>query len=141
MVEPLVVKRKLQKMTEYLNELESMRNISLEQYLGDFRNKRVVERLIQLIVDVAVDLNTHIVVDAGQSVPDDAYSSFIEVAKLGVLDKELALAIAPSAGERNIIVHEYEEIDDVTVFESIDDTLKLYRKYVGAVLGYLEKPT
>ncbi|QUL99291.1 MAG: DUF86 domain-containing protein [Candidatus Fermentithermobacillus carboniphilus] len=49
------------------------------------------------------------------------------------------MAIAPSAGERNIIVHEYEDIDDVTVFESIDDTLNLYREYVTAVLEYLEK--
>lgn len=139
MVDPSVIKRKVKKMLEYLNELESMRDISLEDYLKDFRNKRIVERLIQLIVDVAVDINTHIIVDAGRPAPDDAYSSFVEVGKMGVLREELALAIAPSAGERNIIVHEYEDIDDVTVFESIDDTLNLYREYVTAVLEYLEK--
>lgn len=38
MVDPLVVKRKLQKMLEYLNELESMRDITLEDYVKDFRN-------------------------------------------------------------------------------------------------------
>jgi len=34
MVDLLVVKRKLQKMTEYLNELESMQDISLDDYLS-----------------------------------------------------------------------------------------------------------
>ncbi|QUL99292.1 MAG: DUF86 domain-containing protein [Candidatus Fermentithermobacillus carboniphilus] len=88
MVDPSVVKRKVKKMLEYLNELESMRDISLEDYLKDFRNKRIVERLIQLIVDVAVDINTHIIVDAGRPAPDDAYSSFVEVGKMGVLREE-----------------------------------------------------
>lgn len=126
-------------MAQYLDELGSMQHTSLDEYLGDARTRRAVERLIQLIVDVAVDVNTHVLVDAGHPAPDDAYNSFIEAAKLGVLPLELARAIAPSAGERNIIVHEYEEIDNVTVFESIDDTLGLYRKYIGSVLEYLER--
>ncbi|HHY34287.1 MAG TPA: DUF86 domain-containing protein [Firmicutes bacterium] len=139
MVDTLVIKRKLQKLSEYLDELEAMRGISLEEYLGDFRNKRVVERLIQLIVDVAVDINTHIVVGAGKPAPSDAYTSFIEVAKLGVLTQELACEIAPSAGERNIIVHEYEVIDDVIVFQSIGQTLEMYGRYIDAVLDYLKE--
>ena len=60
MVNPLVIKRKLRKMAEYLDELESMRSVSLDEYLRDFRQCRAVERLIQLIVDVAVDVNTRV---------------------------------------------------------------------------------
>ncbi|HSW09820.1 MAG TPA: HepT-like ribonuclease domain-containing protein [Bacillota bacterium] len=46
---------------------------------------------------------------------------------------------SPSTGERNIIVHEYETIDDAIVHESVGQTLDLYRKYVAAVLEYLER--
>lgn len=139
MVDPLVVNRKLQKLVDYLLELEKMHGISLEDYLGDFRHRRTVERLIQLIVDVAVDINTHTVVDAGQPPPADAFSSFLEAAKIGLLPRIFAQKIAPSTGERNIIVHDYESIDDEIVFESISEALELYYQYIKHVYEYIRK--
>lgn len=137
-VNPLVVSRKLQKLKQYLTELETMRDITLEEYLQDFRHQRVVERLIQLIVDLAVDINTHAVVDAGNPPPADAFSSFLEVAKLGLISRSLAVKLAPSTSERNVIVHEYETIDNSIVYASIDEALKGYRRYLTQVERYLQ---
>lgn len=139
MVEPLVVNRKLQKLTSYLAELEMMEGIALEDYLKDFRHRRTVERLIQLIVDVAVDINTHAVVDAGNPPPADAFGSFLEAAKIGLFSREFAQKLAPSTGERNIIVHDYESIDDKIVFDSISEALDLYYQYLKHVSGYVQK--
>jgi len=138
-VNPLVIKRKLQKMAQCLGELEAVRPASLDEYRSDFGRRRAVERLVQLIVDVAVDINTHLIVDRGHAPPADAYSSFIGAAAAGALPPELASALAPSAGERNVIVHEYEDIDDSIVFESLADILLLYRKYIRAILGSLDR--
>ncbi len=41
--------------------------------------------LIQLIVDVAVGINSHTLVDEGNPPPEDAYDSFIRAAKYGIL--------------------------------------------------------
>ncbi|HHY29812.1 MAG TPA: DUF86 domain-containing protein [Syntrophaceticus sp.] len=46
---------------------------------------------------------------------------------------------APSTGERNIIVHEYEEIDDIIVYESISESLNLYWQYLESVFEYTKK--
>lgn len=139
MIDPLVVNRKLQKLTTYLQELERMEEVTLEAYLGDFRHRRTVERLVQLIVDVAIDINTHAVVDAGKPPPADAFSSFLEAAKVGLFPMVFARKIAPSTGERNIIVHDYESIDDVIVYESISEALELYYQYVKHVSGQIMK--
>lgn len=139
MVDPDVINRKLQKLTGYLLELETMKEITLEEYLSDFRHRRTVERLIQLVVDVAVDINTHTVVDAGNPPPGDAYSSFIEASKIGLFTRTFAQKLAPSTGERNIIIHDYESIDDMIVFESIADALELYHQYVKYISEYLQK--
>jgi len=138
-VDPLIVKRKLQKLAGYLKELETLQDVTLEEYLNDFRHKRVAERLVQLIVDIAVDINTHVVVDADNPPPDDAYSSFIEAAKIGIISLELAKRLAPSTGERNVIVHEYEEINDIIVYESISESLDLYWEYLAFVFEYTKK--
>ncbi len=131
MVNKEILHRKLKKLNGYLKEIESFQNISFEEYMEDFQNRRTVERLIQLIVDVAVDINSHTLVDEGHMPPDDAFDSFIQVGKKGILDKKFAEEIAPSTGERNIIIHEYEKIDDGIVYNSIKETLFMYKRYIS----------
>jgi len=43
--------------------------------------------------------------------PRDAYGAIEMLGKIGVLPHELAQRLAPIAGFRNILVHEYLEID------------------------------
>ncbi len=44
MVDPLLVKRKLQKLAGYLKELETLQDLTIEEYLNDFRHRRIAER-------------------------------------------------------------------------------------------------
>lgn len=134
MVDKEVLQRKLQKMQEYLDELAYFRELTWSDYQGSSQIRRAVERLIQLIVDVAVDINTHSIVDAGGSPPDNAYDSFIKAAAMDLIDEKLALELAPSTGERNILVHDYEAIDDRLIFESIPEVIEMYKKYLQSCL-------
>lgn len=134
MVDKEVLQRKLQKMQEYLDEMAYYRELTWSDYQGSSQIRRAVERLIQLIVDVAVDINTHSIVDAGGSPPDNAYDSFIKAAEMNIIDDKLANEIAPSTGERNILVHDYEAIDDRLIFESIPEVTEMYNKYLQSFL-------
>jgi len=44
------------------------------------------------------------------SPPDDYFQSFIRAGELGFLSPGLAEKLAPSAGPRNRLVHEYDQI-------------------------------
>lgn len=134
-----VVRRKLRKLDQYLRELEEVRPGSFEAYMRSVPVRRSVERLIQLLVEVANDVNTHVVVGLGHPPPEDYYDGFIRLGELGVISRELATRIAPSAGERNILVHEYEAIDDRIVYESIPRALDDFRAYGRELLEYLER--
>lgn len=138
MVNKETVIRKLNKLKIYLQELRTYESVSWEEYTTYFHHRRTVERLIQLIVDVAVDINTHTIVDEGGNPPKDAYNSFLDAAKLGMMPMPFAHKVAPSTGERNIIIHEYEQIDDAVVYKSIKDALLLYEQYIGLVTAYLD---
>lgn len=140
MVKKDIVIRKLTKLKGYLQELSTYKGISWEEYIEAFQNQRTVERLIQLVVDIAVDINTHMLVDKGHAPPGDAYNSFLEASnKLGLFPESFAQSIAPSTGERNIIVHEYEQIDDFIIYSSIGETLSFYEDYIKHVSNYLNK--
>lgn len=138
MLNKATVIRKLNKLKAYLNELRTFESLSWHDYSSNFHYRRAVERLIQLIVDVAVDINTHAVVNEGHNPPIDAYNSFLDAGALGMMPLSFARLVAPSTGERNIIVHEYEQIDDAVVYQSIKDALELYDQYIGYIVAFIE---
>ncbi|MFN2364111.1 MAG: DUF86 domain-containing protein [Halarsenatibacteraceae bacterium] len=139
MTEQKLIRRKLSKLIQSLNELAEIEEYSLEEYLQNFFISRTTERLIQLIVETATDINGHLIIEAGRKPPETYYDSFIILGRLNIISAELAEELAPSAGLRNRIVHEYDEIIDKIVYESIADALKLYKQYVREIENYCFK--
>jgi len=129
---------KLDKLYAYYGELKNFSTISLEEYKCNSVYKRAIERTMQLIVECATDINNMLLKMNGQKGSSDYFNSFIDIAELNILPIEFALQIAPSTGLRNILVHEYEEIDDEIVYHSISMCLTYYLKYIDLVNKYLD---
>ncbi|MBC1235849.1 type VII toxin-antitoxin system HepT family RNase toxin [Nostoc sp. 2RC] len=136
-IDPEIVLVRLRLITKYYNTLEEFRSASLDNFLTDFRQQLVVERLLQLMTQAAIDINEHILskLSPGNSVTN--FEAFIELSKYQVITPELAKQIAPSSGLRNRLVHEYDEIDPQQVFESISFALQQYPLYVRQINSYL----
>lgn len=133
-----LLKEKLIKMETYLKELRELKPNTYEQYLADKTVKYAIERLFQLIIDLAMDINNMIIKLEGAYPAADYFNSFIDLIELKVLEKEFAYNIAPSTGIRNRLVHEYEKINDKIVYESIDKTNNYYLEYMKNILYYLD---
>lgn len=58
-INPVIVLTKLDFMMKYLNSLKGFESITLEEYLDDYNKQLVVERLLQLIIQVAIDINRY----------------------------------------------------------------------------------
>lgn len=136
MVNPNIINRKLAKMTNYIKELEELTSIPHGDFFAHFFYQRSAERLLQLMVEIAVDINNHILVDEGRPAGKDYYSSFFDLVTLGIYPEEFAREIAPSTGLRNILVHEYEEIDEQIVYKSMEKGIKQFKKYMSFILKY-----
>lgn len=136
-IDPEIVLVRLRLITKYYNTLEEFRSASLDDFLTDFRQQLVVERLLQLMTQAAIDINEHILskLSPGNSVTN--FEAFIELSKYQVITPELAKQIAPSSGLRNRLVHEYDEIDPQKVFESISFALQQYPLYVRQINSYI----
>lgn len=130
---------KLIKMKEYLNQLKKIAPDTYQDYLKDLVSKYAVERLIQLIVDLALDINNIILAYLQKPPASDYFNSFIDLAECRVLNESFAVKIAPSTGLRNRLVHEYETINDRIVFESISETIEQYTLYMKEINKYIEQ--
>ena len=133
------VNEKLIKLEEYLQELKDYKPDSFKNYISHKKVKYSVERLLQLIIDLALDINNIIIKSQGGYPASDYFNSFIDLVEFDVFNDEFAQKIAPSTGIRNRLVHEYEKINDKIVYNSIDKTINYYTKYMKNIIKYLAK--
>lgn len=137
-VEIEIIQEKLLSLHNYYSELLELKDISYEEYIGNKLYKRTVERLIQLIVEAATDINNILLKGLSLGPTVDYFSSFIELAEAEIFPIEFALKIAPSTGLRNVIVHEYQKINDKMVYQAIKETLKYYKIYMEYINNYIK---
>jgi uncharacterized protein YutE (UPF0331/DUF86 family) len=129
-----LLQRKIKLLEEDLAKLKDYREISLDEYSKNQETQLVVERLLEKITGRLIDLNYHILKEEYGTMPEDYYSSFIEIGKNKVVSEEFAKEIAKSVGLRNALAHEYEEINQKMVFESINTALIQVPKYLQNIM-------
>jgi uncharacterized protein YutE (UPF0331/DUF86 family) len=138
-IDAAIVRRKLGHIMTSLDLLRPMRDLPLEDYRRRVWERKGVERVLQEAIEAALDVNAHLIAERGQDVPDDYFGGFVKLGELGILPEELARALAPSAGLRNRLVHEYDTIDDAKVLAAVGTLLDLYPRYIRATEAELAK--
>jgi len=136
-VDRALVRRKLATITRNLRDLGPIAEISVDTLRSDRLRQKGVERLLQETVEAAVDTNLHLLRAAGDIAPTDYHTSFIDAGRHGIVSGSLAAALAPAAGLRNRLVHEYDAIDDEIVLAAVREVLRYFTEYVVAVEQYV----
>lgn len=137
-LEMAVVRRKLRRIRSNIATLATAtQGIDAAAYRADELRKRAVERLLQETIDAAVDVNNHLLKSIGQPPSEDYFGSFVQLGRAGIIDLDLANSLAPAAGLRNRIVHEYEELNDAVVLEAAKLARRQFSMYIAAIENHL----
>ncbi|MEZ5311442.1 MAG: DUF86 domain-containing protein [Microthrixaceae bacterium] len=134
-----IIQTRLRMIEDSLAALGSIAPIDIDNLPLAAIEQAAVERLVQLIVDLAIDINSHVLVAAGHPAPRTGRESFIEMAEIGAIEIDLGKQLAPSAGLRNLLVHQYVTIRHELVAMGANSTLELFPGYVSGVAGYLQQ--
>jgi len=136
-----LIRRKVKLIHEDLAKLEPLAHYSYDEVAKDAVKYGAVERYLERIVTRAIDVNRHCIAELakGSEVVRTYEDTFLRMADLGVYPVEFGQQIAPSAGLRNVLVHEYDEVDPKKVCESIGKALSQYAQYCDHLLKFLEK--
>ena len=138
-IEVEIIKRKLARIAENLKALEPIENMNLDEYVKDLFKRKATERLLQELIEAAIDINVHMIAQTGNPVPDDYYESFVKVGELKIISSNLAEKLAPSAGLRNRLVHEYDRIEHVMVLKAVRMAEELYPTYIKEINDYISR--
>jgi uncharacterized protein YutE (UPF0331/DUF86 family) len=125
-------------MRKCVDRLRKFQNLSFQDYLDEFDNQLLVERLIELLVEFASDINSYLLVELYQTPPDTYATSFSEASKQGLISSPLAQKLSKSAGMRNILVHQYLEVEHEVVYSAIPKAITQYQQYIKEITLFLD---
>ena len=137
MLDKAYLRRRLGSLTTSLNELDAISQLTLAQYKTDFVRRHAAEKVVELIIEDAIDINRALIEAAHLQPPQTGYNTFVELEHLGILPRGLTSRLANATGLRNRLVHRYEEIDHKMVYDSLKPLLRNYRKYARLIEDYL----
>ena len=140
MLDAELVTRKMLLVTRDLSALEPIARKDLGAYLASDTDEVLVERYLERMIGRMIDINYHLLTEAGYPPPSDYYASFTQLAQLGAVDHDFARRIATCAGLRNRIVHEYDELDPRKVHEALQTAMVDVPKYLRHISDYLARP-
>lgn len=133
--------RKIKLIQEDLSKLDNLAGYTFDQISKDDIKLMAAERYLEKIIMRAIDINQHIISVMGRG--DERIrgyeDTFYILAKLGAYDEEFAKQIAPSAGLRNRLVHEYNDTQQEIIYQSIGQAVREYVQYCDYVLKFIEK--
>jgi uncharacterized protein YutE (UPF0331/DUF86 family) len=137
-VDRYVVTVRLGKIREYVALLRRIRGSADERlFVSDPLIYGNAERYLQLAIQAVLDVSHHIVADRNLALPADSRSLFDLLAKHKIVSKALALKLASMAGFRNVLVHEYLDIDRHRVYRALTSELKDFEAFIRAVTRLL----
>ncbi len=131
-----VIGEKLQTLDQVLAELRSLGPVTPSQLSADWRTRRAVERDLQILVEVVIDVCQRLLSLAGQSPATTGADAVARCVQLGALrDRD---GYRRMAQFRNFIVHRYEQVDVAVLVEMLARKLPDFEAFRSDVLAYTQ---
>ena len=86
--------------------------------------KAACERYLEKIIEGCIEISFLIAKELDFDMPEDEDSIFQVLAKNGIISEKLSERLKSAKGMRNVLAHQYGDIDDSKIFSSIEQELK-----------------
>ena len=132
------MRRKLALILDYLSEIAPLARMSLDNFLGDRYLPRAAERLLEITIQAALDINNHLLKEFAQTSEQSNADSFLKLGQVGAITPELAQLLSDSGKFRNRLAHRYNEVDSEIVFLVLSQVLQQYPLYAAQVESFID---
>ena len=138
MVNKSVILRKVSLIRHNLSRLKDRENVSLESLKNDLDIQDIVLHNLQLAIQGCIDIGSHVISDEGWGVAGSLNEIFYILQNKGVIKAEMVEKMISMVGFRNILVHEYENINFDIVYNILHHHLKDINEYLLVIVNYFK---
>lgn len=131
MTDRALVEKKLAVIVGAVSDLRRLAR--LDRLRHDVREERFVEHTLQLAVQAALDVASHIVSDETLGEPKTNRELFDLLVRAEWIDGGLAEHLSRMAGFRNVLVHGYDDVDLAVVEDIVRNRLDDLLQFVARI--------
>jgi uncharacterized protein YutE (UPF0331/DUF86 family) len=124
MTRPEVLRRRLSRLGEYLDILKRLAAYPLEEFLASPERYGAAERFLQLSLEAINDMAAHVAAEEGWGPFERARDLVDLFLARGLVEEELAERWRRMIGFRNLLVHDYLDVDRKLVHRFLREGLQ-----------------
>jgi uncharacterized protein YutE (UPF0331/DUF86 family) len=117
--------------------LEKLRRYSRESFLADPERYRSAERFLQLAIEAVTDMSAHVIAELELGVVNQSRDIPRLFRTQGYIDEDLEERWVRMIGFRNILVHDYLDLDRSIVHQVLQNDLDDLRALGRALARFL----
>jgi uncharacterized protein YutE (UPF0331/DUF86 family) len=138
-IEKIIVK--IGNLKQYLNYLSQLSKEieSEEKYENDFRLIGNTERYLQLSAQCVIDVCQLIAVEESIKMVGENREIVSELRGRRIITEKTASNLTKMVGMRNVLVHEYGEIDNKMVYETLKNNMNDFEDFIEEIKKYFNK--
>ena len=137
MVRPEIIRKRLNKLDEYLSILDKLSQVSREAFNSQPQLYGSVERFLHLAIETVLDMGNHLIADENLGVVNHYGDIPAILADEEIINADLAHRWIKMIGFRNILVHDYLDIDRDVVYDVLQNQLTDIERLKKIFAGYL----
>ena len=136
MVDHNIIIKKINAINHNMKRIEQYKDATLEQFLGNDDINDIVTHNLFILLQHLIDIGTHIISDENMKEPVFLSDIADILANENVLDDSLVKPMKSMIGLRNIIAHEYGDIDFKIIHRIITSNLNDINLILDCIIKY-----
>jgi uncharacterized protein YutE (UPF0331/DUF86 family) len=141
-VDERVIAVKLEQIEQYHSELTSkQRSLSRHEFLSNTTEQRAVERMFENAIQACADLAQHIATREFGFDGSTSKDAMRILSEEDILDTQTADTLITAIGFRNVLAHEYGQIEYEEVYETLQTGLSVYDTYSQQIAQWAKENT
>lgn len=138
MIDKDILLNKANKVDHHLTRIKEKRVVSLEEFLADLDCQEIVLFNLQMAVQNCIDMAAHIISDEELGIAGSTSEMFYILQQNGYIRPKLTEKMVAAVGLRNLVVHEYGNIDLKQVYNIANHDIDDLGNFVKAILKKCE---
>ena len=126
-------------MLRCLNRIRDRLPSSETKFLKDYDAQDVVILNLTRIIQLSVDIASHILASTNQPIPSTMAETFVNLERNDIITPEIADKMKRSVGYRNIAIHNYDDIDLSITYDIATHHLDDFKDFIKQILDYEKK--
>jgi uncharacterized protein YutE (UPF0331/DUF86 family) len=132
------------KITTIVSQMKSsllrLKNLSLltqEEFVRDPDKVGSAKYHFIVAIESIIDMGNHVISRNGLRIPEDYADTFGVLQEAGIIDPAFSEKLVKMSKFRNRLVHMYWKIDDVVVYDILQNYLEDFETFFGMLARYL----